>query len=225
MAKLSKNPLSLTAAGIANRLLEFTERTENKELAKLIGNAIQACDRTQTAYADILAGVEKARADRRRTEFGREHFGAELAYRNQKLALADLQTFVEWLSETGKKQEKQVKDFFVEVTDNERSHNTELRRLVREKCKTPAQVNMFVANADAAIGRAVLSAHLMLSGSDEGERGKLEDMFLAAHQPALHSERLAVKQAADMVNQMGTALIGKVSDAVDLSILNVAESA
>jgi len=221
MAKLPKSVLSLTAAGTSAKLSGFAQTAGNRELATLIEKAIQACDRTQSTYTDILAGVEKARADKRRTEFGREHFAAELADRQQKIALADLQTFVEWLGETKQKQTKQIQSMFVETTDNDRFQNTELRRLVREKCKTPASVAVMLSRSDAAIGKAVLSAHLMLSGSDEDQRGKLVDMYLAKHEPQLHGEMGAVQQASDMVNQTGQALIEKVSETVNMNVLKV----
>jgi len=221
MAKLPKSVLSLTAAGTASKLSGFAQNAANRELATLIEKAVQACDRTQSTYTDILGGIEKARADRRRTEFGREHFAAELADRLHKVALADLQTFVEWLGETEQKQDKQVKGMFIEVSDNDRFQNTELRRLVREKCKTPASVAVMLSKSDAAIGKAVLSAHLMLSGSSEDQRGKLVDMYLAKHEPQLHGEMGAVQQASEMVNETGQALISKVHESVDMKILNV----
>lgn len=221
MAKLSKDVISLTATGTAARLSNLVDTNQlPPDIKKLAADSVKAVERAEVNYREMKAFADKARADRRRTEFGREEYAAQGVDRLLKITNADLDTFIDSLRTAAKEQENRIAGLFVESSDTQRQHYAELRALVREKTSTPASVNVFVSSSDPVVGRAVLSAPLVLSNSGEGERAKMLDLYLAKHEPELHRSRVAVEQATDMLANTGQTLLGKAHELVDMNALN-----
>jgi len=221
MAKQSRTVLSLTSEGRLHKLAELAEKAgthpEIKQMAKLCAKAVSSATDALTRINDH---AERARGDRRRTEFSREEYAAEGAHKAMMVELAALDNALGEIGTVQKNHASITGRMFREGSETDRQHFAEIRALVRQQCKTPANVNLFVRNNDAIVGKAVLSAPLLLSNSNEGEREKMMDMYLARHEPGLQTAISAASTAHNIVAEVGQSLQKKVASTVDLQVLN-----
>lgn len=203
--------LSLTAKGALTKLREI-ERPVIKRALIAISNA-------HMEFEGIVEFAQKASADRRRTEYGREVVAAEYAANRQKEVAAQFDKSLEEIRSALKRSDELIAQSLREQSDTERQHFAEIRALVRAKTKSPASVNLFVRSSDAVVGRAVLSAPLVLSNSDENEREKMTEMYLAKHEPGIYAERSDLTTAYGALCDIGDAFNSRVMETVNFETL------